>query len=60
VREAYVERVRAQFEARSLACAEIGTVDATRQAVVHRGDDVAVLWDFSGEPFIVPADQEPR
>jgi hypothetical protein len=60
VREAYIERVRAQFEARSLACAEIGTVDATRQAVVHRGDDVAVLWDFSGEPFIVPADQVPR
>jgi hypothetical protein len=60
VREAHVERVRARFEARSLACAEIGTVDATRQAVVHRGDDVAVLWDFSGESFIVPADQVQR
>jgi selenophosphate synthetase-related protein len=60
VREAYVESVQARFEARSLACAEIGTVDATREALVHRGDDVAVLWDFSGESFIVPADQVPR
>jgi selenophosphate synthetase-related protein len=60
VREAYVESVQARFEARSLACVEIGTVDATREALVHRGDDVAVLWDFSGESFIVPADQVPR
>ncbi|MFM0717548.1 sll0787 family AIR synthase-like protein [Paraburkholderia strydomiana] len=60
VREAYVESVQARFEARSLACVEICTVDATREALVHRGDDVAVLWDFSGESFIVPADQVPR
>jgi len=25
--------------------------------VVHRGEDAALLWDFSGEPFIVPAEQ---
>ena len=57
VREELVERVQAQFVARSLACAEVGTVDASRQVVVHRGEDAAVLWDFSGEPFIVPTDQ---
>lgn len=57
VREEQVARVLAQFEARALACAEIGTIDASRKVVVHSGDDAAVLWDFSGEPFIVPADQ---
>jgi hypothetical protein len=35
----------------------IGTVDASREVVVHRGEDAAVLWDFRGEPFIVPAEQ---
>ena len=57
VREDHVERVQAQFVARSLACAEVGTVDASRQVVVHRGEDAAVLWNFSGEPFIVPTDR---
>jgi selenophosphate synthetase-related protein len=57
VREEHVERVQAQFVARALDCAVIGTVDATREVVAHRGDDAAVLWDFSGEPFIVPTDQ---
>jgi len=57
VREEHVERVQAQFAARSLACAAIGTVDASLEVVVHRGDDAAVLWDFSGESFIVPAEQ---
>jgi selenophosphate synthetase-related protein len=60
VREEQVDAVLAQFDARSLACAEIGTVDASRQVVVRRGDDTAVLWDFSGEPFIIPTGQVPR
>ena len=54
VREEHAARVQAQFAACSLACAAIGTVDASRRAVVHRGEDAAVLWDFSSEPFIVP------
>jgi uncharacterized protein len=54
VREEHVARVQAQFAARSLACAAIGTVDASRRCVVHRGDDAAVLWDIDSEPFIVP------
>ncbi|SDI03970.1 hypothetical protein SAMN05216466_11683 [Paraburkholderia phenazinium] len=60
VREEQVDAVLAQFDARSLACAEIGTVDTSRQVVVRRGDDTAVLWDFSGEPFIIPTGQVPR
>jgi uncharacterized protein len=57
VREEHVARVQAQFLARSLACAVVGTVDASREVVVHRGEDAAVLWDFSGEPFIVATEQ---
>jgi AIR synthase-related protein len=57
VREENVELVQAQFAARSLACAAIGTVDTSRAVVVHRGEDVAVLWDFSSESFIAPAQQ---
>jgi AIR synthase-related protein len=60
VREEQVDAVLAQFDARSLGCAEIGTVDASRQVIVRRGDDTAVLWDFSGEPFIIPTGQVPR
>jgi len=57
VREEHVERVQALFASRSLACAAIGTVDASCEVVVHRGEEAAVLWDFGGEPFIVPAEQ---
>jgi hypothetical protein len=60
VREEHAARVQAQFAARSLACAAIGTVDASRRSVVHRGEDAAVLWDFSSEPFIVPPDEVAR
>ncbi len=56
VREQYVERVQEQFAARSLACASIGSIDETRQVVVHRGEDAAALWDFRSEPFIVAPD----
>jgi AIR synthase-related protein len=57
VREEHVERVQAQFAQRSLACAEIATVNASREVMVYRGEDTAMLWDFSSEPFIVPAQQ---
>lgn len=60
VREDNAARVQAQFSARGLTCSEIGTVDASRRVVVHRDDDAAVLWDFSGESFIVPLEAAPR
>jgi AIR synthase-related protein len=53
VRQEHVDAVQAQFDARALACAVIGSVDATRQVVLHRQADAAVLWDFEREPFIV-------
>ncbi|RAS39317.1 sll0787 family AIR synthase-like protein [Paraburkholderia bryophila] len=53
VRAHQVDAVRALFDARSLACAVIGSVDATRQVIVHQQDDAAILWDFEREPFIM-------
>ncbi|MFM0673186.1 sll0787 family AIR synthase-like protein [Paraburkholderia sediminicola] len=53
VRPEHVDSVQAQFDARALACAVIGSVDATSQVVLHQRDDVATLWDFQREPFIV-------
>lgn len=55
VREEYVERVQAQFEARALVCEVIGTVDASRKVVVQQRDEAALLWDFNDEAFIVAA-----
>lgn len=57
VRPEHVETVRAKFDARSLACSVIGSVDATSQVVLHRQNDVATLWDFQREPFIVGKDE---
>jgi selenophosphate synthetase-related protein len=55
VREENVEYVQGLFTARSLACMSIGTVDASRKVVVEQGGEVALLWDFSAEAFIVAA-----
>ncbi|MGH8779709.1 sll0787 family AIR synthase-like protein [Paraburkholderia sp.] len=52
VRERHVDEVIARFAARSLACAAIGTVDASREVVITRRGDAALLWNFGDEPFI--------
>ena len=31
----------------------IGTVDASREAIVEQGGEAALLWDFRDAPFIV-------
>ncbi|WP_035546808.1 sll0787 family AIR synthase-like protein [Burkholderia sp. 9120] len=53
VRAHQVEAVQALFDERALACAVIGSVDATRQVILHQHDDAATLWDFEREPFIM-------
>jgi uncharacterized protein len=53
VREEHAEQVQAMFAARSLACAAIGTVDASRKVIVEQDDDTALLWDFGHDAFIV-------
>ena len=55
VREEHVERVQAQFVARALDCAVIGTVDATREVVAHRGDDAIRLERMSPTPALCGA-----
>jgi AIR synthase-related protein len=56
VREQQVDAVQAQFDSRSLACAVIGSVDATCEVVLRQHDEVEVLWDFNREPFMVAKD----
>lgn len=55
VREHHVQAVQAHFDERALACAVIGSVESTRQVVLHQRDDAAMLWDFEREPFIMAA-----
>ncbi|WP_438392586.1 sll0787 family AIR synthase-like protein [Caballeronia sp. DA-9] len=52
VREENVTRVEQMFKERELACAVIGTVDASRKVSLHDGDDTAQLWNFEDEAFI--------
>jgi AIR synthase-related protein len=49
-----VDAVERLFTAREIACATIGTVDASREVVLRRGDDAAVLWNFNEQAFIKP------
>ncbi|MFM0504891.1 sll0787 family AIR synthase-like protein [Paraburkholderia caffeinilytica] len=56
VREAQVDAVQALFDSRSLACAVIGSVDASSEVVLRYHDETAVLWDFNREPFMVAED----
>ena len=60
VREQHVDEVTARFAARSLACAAIGTVDASREAIVEQGGEAALLWDFQDAPFIVAPQADAR
>ena len=52
VREENADEVIARFAARSLACAVIGTIDESREAVVQQGGERALLWDFGDAAFI--------
>jgi AIR synthase-related protein len=53
VREEHVAQVERMFVERELACAVIGTVDASRKVVLHDGDDSAELWNFDDAAFIM-------
>ncbi|MFM0521880.1 MULTISPECIES: sll0787 family AIR synthase-like protein [Caballeronia] len=52
VRREHVGEVLARFAGRDLASAVIGEVDDSRDVVVTRGDETALLWNFREEPFI--------
>ena len=53
VREGHAAEVERLFIERELACAVIGTVDASRKVVLHDGGDSAELWNFDDDAFIV-------
>ncbi|HEY1608442.1 MAG TPA: sll0787 family AIR synthase-like protein [Paraburkholderia sp.] len=52
VRDEHVDDVLARFKRRGLACAAIGTLDASREVVVTQRTDAALLWNFHDSPFI--------
>jgi AIR synthase-related protein len=52
VREEHADAVLARFRERELACAAIGTVDASREVVVTQQAHAALLWNFRDAPFI--------
>jgi AIR synthase-related protein len=56
VRQEHVAAVQARFDARSLACAVIGSVEATSELILHQQGDAALLWDFNREPFMIARD----
>lgn len=49
-----VPAVVAQFGARDITCAPIGTLDASQRVTVAHGGESALLWDFGEAPFILP------
>jgi AIR synthase-related protein len=53
VREEHAAEAERLFIERELACAVIGTVDASRKVVLHDGGDSAELWNFDNDAFIV-------
>ncbi|MBN3759760.1 sll0787 family AIR synthase-like protein [Burkholderia sp. Ac-20365] len=52
VRDDHVDEVRARFAQRGLACATIGSVDASREVVLTQQGDSALLWSFRDSAFI--------
>lgn len=52
VRDQYVDEVHTRFVQRGLACATIGSVDASREVVVTQQDKSALLWSFKDSVFI--------
>lgn len=52
VRSELVAELLARFEARGIACAEVGEVVAGSELQLQRGDEQALLWDHAHQPFI--------
>jgi AIR synthase-related protein len=52
VRDEHADEVLARFAQRGLACASIGSVDASREVVLTQQSDSALLWSFKDSAFI--------
>jgi AIR synthase-related protein len=60
VRDEHADEVHACFAQRGLACATIGSVDASREVVLTQQGDSALLWSFRGSAFIGAPMGEPK
>ncbi|MFM0469256.1 sll0787 family AIR synthase-like protein [Paraburkholderia strydomiana] len=60
VRDELVDEVHARFAQRGLACATIGSVDASREVVLTQQGDSALLWNFRESAFIGAPVGEPK
>lgn len=60
VRDEHVDEVHACFAQRGLACATIGSVDASREVVLTQQGDSALLWNFRESAFIGAPVGEPK
>jgi len=56
----HVDEVHACFAQRGLACATIGSVDASREVVLTQQGDSALLWNFRESAFIGAPVGEPK
>jgi uncharacterized protein len=52
VRPEHSEAVKSAFAVRSITCAAIGEVTASRRVVLRDGDEEELLWELDSEPFI--------
>lgn len=57
VDDAYVAEVIARFEARGIACAEIGEIRAEPSVDLRWQGETRSVWRFDAQPFIVPTDR---
>jgi len=57
VREEHVAEVIARFEARGIACADIGEMQSEPSVDVRWQDEMRNVWRLDAQPFIVPADR---
>jgi AIR synthase-related protein len=53
VDQQYVDEVSVRFDARGIACADIGAVTAAPQVWLESGAERSLLWDVAQEPFIL-------
>jgi selenophosphate synthetase-related protein len=60
VRDEHVDEVHACFAQRGLACATIGSVDASREVLLTQQGDSALLWNFRESAFIGAPVGEPK
>lgn len=60
VRDEHVDEVHACFAQRGLACATIGSVDASREVALTQQGDSALLWSFWDSAFIGAPVGEPK